>query len=351
MTIWAFKGPSLNDYPAHELQKVSQFLTTSVRNGISRFGWSYMDDADLELLDPKLFIDMTVDERKCWDKANFLLNIEVGDWIVHINLPNYGDCIAAQVSGTYSFEQGDNEVSDYRHMIKINPATIVEFNRNDERVLPIISSRLRLIGRYWRISYHEDFLQTLANLKGGILGKPEEESVGIFYLKKDLSPLLKLITEKIQKNHPSSHLESLIAQVFRKIPGVIDVIENGKHKGWGTDNGADLIITYKSGLSIINLEKQEKIVVQVKSYVDQHWETDAVTQINDAIRKYNANSGMIITTAESTENLEKAIERLSEELAKPEIEGGINKEIPISLIAGEDVAKFVLKYGGDLLLS
>lgn len=88
--------------------------------------------------------------------------------------------------------------------------------------------------------------------------------------------MLKEITIKIQKAHPAGKLESFITEVFRKIPIVTDVYEHGKHKGWGTDNGVDLIVTYKTGFTFSNLEKEEKLVVQVKSFTGQHSETNAV---------------------------------------------------------------------------
>lgn len=350
MTIYALKGPSSADYDQDELQEIQKFLSYSIKNGVSRFGWSYIDAADLTKLQDKHWQEMTDDEKNCWAKANFLLGVEKGDWVVHINLPHWGACLAGQVSDTYTFEKDGNDFGDYRHLLKLDKNTIVEFDRNDDAVLPIISSRLKLQGRYWTIQYVDEFLQTIQNVKAESLGKKENESVGIFYLKKDLSPLLKDITAKIQKTHPAGKLENLIADVFRKIPGVVDVYEYGRHKGWGTDSGADLIVTYKSGLNISNLEKEEKLVVQVKSYTGHHWETNAVEQIETAIKEFQANAGLIITTAESTENLEKAIENLSNKLSKSEQDGGMNKPIPIGLIAGEEVAKFVLKYGGQLIL-
>lgn len=350
MAIWAFKGPTNADYDPEEYQHVIQFLNTSFRNGIARFGWGYTDKADLHVLGPKPFSEMDEDERKCWDKANFLLEIKPEDWIVQINIPYWGACLAGQVTEPYAFEQEDNEVSDYRHLIKIDPATVIEFERNADEVLPIISSRLKLQGRKWRIHHEQEFLQTIENVKAGDLGKKDDETVGIFYLKKDLSPLLSAVTEKIYKTHPASHLEGLIAEVFRKIPRVTNVREHGKHRGWGSDNGADLIVTYKSGLAISNLEKEETLVVQVKSYGGQHGEVNAVSQIGEAIREFNANAGMLVTTAQSTETLEKAIEELSNRLSKPPEEGGLGKDVPISLIAGEDVAKFVLRHGGELIL-
>lgn len=63
-------------------------------------------------------------------------------------------------------------------------------------------------------------------------------------------------------------------------------------------------------------------------------------QIKTAIKTFSANAGMIIATAKSTDNIEKEIEKVSDEL-----------EIPISLIIRENVAKFVLKYGKDLLFN
>ncbi len=179
----------------------------------------------------------------------------------------------------------------------------------------------------------------MALFKAESFGKKDGESVGIFYLKQDLAPLLKDITNTIQKTHPADKLENFIAQVLRKVPSVLSVIEHGKQKGQGTDNGADLIVTYKSGLSVSNLEREEKLVVQVKSFIGQHWETHAVEQIEDAMAKFQATTGLIITTAESTKNLEEAIEALCNKLNKP-----------IGLIAGEEVAKFVLKYGAELIL-
>lgn len=350
MAIWAFKGPSNADYAPQEYPQVIKFLTNSFKDGFARFGWGYTDRADLHKLDPKPFAEMDEQERQCWNKANFLLDIQAGDWIVQINLPYWGACLAGQVTEPYSFEQEDNEISDYRHMLKIDTSSIVQFERNDDEVLPIISSRLKLQGRKWRIYHEQEFFETLQNCKLGVLGKKEDESVGIFYLKKALSPLLADVTEKIHKTHPASHLEGLIAEVFRKFPKVTNVREHGKHKGWATDNGADLVVTYKSGLAISNLEKEETLVVQVKSFSGQHWEVNAVNQIGDAIKEFNANSGMLVTTGESTENLEKAIEELSNRLSKSPGEGGLGKEIPISLIAGQDVAKFVLQHGGELIL-
>lgn len=332
MTIWAFKGS--ND------KENDEFISESVRNGISRFGWSYGDFADLNFIKTKTWDSMSDHEKDVWSNSNFLLEIEKGDWIVHINIPDKGMCLAGQVSEVYKFETENNKRGDFRHLISLDKSTIIEFDRNDENVLPIINSRLKLMGRYWRINNVTEFLETIENLKlNRVSGKKKDETPGIFHLKQELNPMYKDLTAKIQKNHPAGKLEALIADVFRKIPSVINVNENGKHKGWGSDYGADLIVTFKSGLPIDGLEKQEILVVQVKSYIGEHWETNAVTQIKEAIEVYHASAGMLLTTAEKTERLVQQIDQLSTDLEKP-----------IALVAGEDVAKFVMRNGVDILL-
>jgi hypothetical protein len=350
MTIFALKGPSPQDYEPQELEDTRQFLSDSIKKGISRFGWSYIDTADLSQLKDKQWQEMTKEEQNCWSKASFLLNVQKGDWVVHINLPYWGACLAGEVTCNYCFEQEGNDFEDFRHLLRIDPSTVIEFERNDDAVVPLIGSRLKLQGRYWTIQYVDEFLETIKNLKDESVEINSNETIGLFYLKKDLSPLLKNITDKIQKTHPGGKLENLIAEIFRKIPNVINVTENGRFKGWASDQGADLIVTYRSGLSIINLEKEETLVVQIKSYTGQHWETTAVDQIESAIKQFKADAGLIMTTGESTEALEQAIEALSNRLSKEEQEGGINRTIPIGLIAGEEVAKFVLRYGGQLIL-
>lgn len=83
----------------------------------------------------------------------------------------------------------------------------------------------------------------------------------------------------------------------------------------------------------------EKMVIQIKSYEGEHWETRAVDQIKEAINQFEADAGMLITTGEKTEHLQKAIDDLSAKIEKP-----------VALLAGEDLARFVLLYYGEELL-
>ena len=88
-----------------------------------------------------------------------------------------------------------------------------------------------------------------------------------------------------------------------------------------------------SGLPLTGLEQQNILVVQVKSYEGEHWETNAVDEIRTGMETYDGDAGILITTALASSTVIEAIDRLSEEIGKP-----------VSILSGRDVAKFVLKY-------
>ena len=327
MTIWAFNKPNENQI---------KFVMDSLEKGVSRFGWGYIDTADIRELNKKNWGDMTEEEQKIFHQANFLSGIKKGDWIVHINVPWYGQCTAGQVIEEYDFDKEDNEISDFRHFFKLDLESVIRFDRNDANVHPLVSRKLKLRGKYWRVYAQNEFFESIERIKNGESPPLENSTIELHYLKKEINPHYSDITKIIQRTHPEKKLEYFLADIFKNIPNVTESRVNGS--GRGTDHGADIIVKYNAGLEIFNLNKEDTLVVQVKSYEREHHDTHAVDQIKTAIEKFNASAGMIISTAKSTENLEKEIENASNEL-----------DIPISLIAGEDVAKFVLKYGKDLL--
>ena len=311
MTIWAFN--------CTKNAKATELIYQSIKNGKSRFGWSSKDEDNLKL-------------DNSFSKLYFLLQIKKGDWIIHINTPIFGKCTVAKVLSEYDFDKGleFNWGIDFRHYFEIDADSIIEFDRNDPNVLPLISSRLKLRGKYWRIYYKDEFLLTLQNLKENRVNNCKIIK-NLFHLKESINAPFEKITELIHRNYPGKELEKLIAEVFRKVPTVLDVKENGS--GWKSDFGADLIVNYDAGLPLIGLRKQENLIVQIKSFEGEHWETKAVKQIRTGIEKFDGDAGLLITTAKSTPVIEEAIEKLSLEIDKP-----------VSIIAGIDVAKFVLEY-------
>jgi hypothetical protein len=317
MNVWAFNN-------ADDV-KVRELVYRSLKNGKSRFGWSQKDEHNLKLKDT--WTD--------WhSKQLFLLQIKKKDWIIHINTPVWGKCITAQIASEYDFDEGltCDWGPDFRHYFEIDVNTIIEFSRRDQNILPSVNLNPRQ--RYHRIYAVDDFLESIENLKNNRVNLSSGESREEYHLKEKTDKYLKEITCLIHDMHKSKSLERFLAKVFRRIPGVIDVNENGF--GWGTDYGADLIVTIKS--SIGKLDFENKIIVQVKSFYGDHHDLEAVDQVIKGIKKYEATAGMIITTAQRTEVLENKIQASSSKY-----------NCPIDLLSGEDVARFVIKYASDLL--
>ena len=322
MAVYVFGGPG---------EDLAKFAYESlVKDNISRFFWSYQENFDLNILTSKKWSELDSEEINARSKAEFLLQVKPGDYVVHVNVPEWGKVTAAQVIEGYSFQKdlpaGQN---DGRHCLKVKD--VIEFDRNDSRVHPAVSRRLKLQGAHWQIrnEFIDYFIESLERLRDNTL---HDEQIN--FLGSEADKLFNEFANKIQKCNPGKVLESFMAQVFRNVPGVIDVKENGS--GFKSDYGADLLITYKNGIA--DFASEALMAVQIKSYEGEIWDTQAVDQIKTALEYFGASSGLIVTTAQSTNALEEAAEKLSNEVNKP-----------VYILAGKDLARFVMKYGSDLL--
>ena len=278
-TIWAFGRV--------DLPEDRQSIYQSILEGKSRFGWSSSDENNL-LKEENHQIE------KNWRQLR-LLEVKPGDWIVHRNTPEPREFVAAQVTSEYQFDEGLQCPGriDFRHYFEVDKETIVKFNRDDPRILSTVYLDQR--PRLQRISAVDDFLESIENLKGDAVELGEGDSKEGHDLRaKTSKELLPLATQRIHETHKSKKLEGFLAKVFRKIPEVEAVIENGKR--WGTDHGADLIVTTRDPLGF-----GRTIIVQVKSYEGEHYDLSAVEQVKTGIKKFEGDAGMIITTAERTE--------------------------------------------------
>ena len=319
VTVWAFNKANNPD---------EKLIYDSIKNdGISRFGWSSGDAHNLKLEDN-------------WSDNHprqlFLLQIKQGDWIVHINTPERGKCIAGRVASEYDFDEGIEcaHGTDFRHRFSLDPDTVIEFERGDPNVLSSVN--LCPIYRYQRVYAVGDFLKSIENLKNGSVTLEDDETQEEHHLKNRTDGYLESLTRDIHEMHKGKKLEAFLARVIRMIPDVADVQENGS--GWGTDYGADLIITQHSTIGKFDFE--QKIIVQVKSFEGQHTDLEAADQIKTGIEKFNGTAGMLITTAESTPELEERISQVAGEIG-----------CPIHLLCGTDVAKFVVENAPGLLFN
>ena len=336
MTIYAIKNP---DGPDGK-DRVQQIFD-SLKKGESRFGWSFVETADMRELKQRVqqhgWDHLTAEEAECYHE--FLLEVKPNDYVVHINVPEWGYCTLARVTGEYEFRYEDD---DFNHRLKVDPESVIPFNRNDAKVPNYLSARLKLRGRWWHVYAEEEFKQLLAALDQTREYEPKDRSDELWRLAEEVLPLLGQISEKIHHTHPNTRLEALMEDVLKRVPGVTAV----RRQGGRSDHGADLLVRFENEYPIPGLVSQEILVVQVKSFTGDHIVAGAVDDIKRAFDHYNgsedrelATMGLIVSTAENPgEELRERLDQLQEDSGKP-----------VSLLIGADLAAFVLRFGGELL--
>lgn len=188
--VWAFNW--VTDDEAR--QKVYQ----AVLAGKSRFGWSGEETSDLR-------------KEENWTSHNapqmFLLQIRAGDWIVHINKPEWGRCVAARVTEEYSCDDGlEMEWGrDFSHVVGIDPDSVVEFVRNDPAIDPRVNLRPRR--RFQRIYAVDEFERSIKRLREGDTAATSGEGPEERHLKDRTEAQLAELTEAIQSMHRGKALE------------------------------------------------------------------------------------------------------------------------------------------------
>ncbi len=322
MTIYALKAT----------EEWNERIFDSLTRGKGRFGWSYVN-ADLRELKNRIeesgWDSLSDDEKNCYQE--FLLRLEEDDYVVYINLPVWGECTVARVTGGYSWVGGDD---DFNHRFDVCRESVRSFNRNDARVTPALSARLKLQGRWWTIHVEDDFRRLLEALETEAPA-PRTSETSLAYLSEQIQPLLEDISHKISRTHPNRNLEPLVEKVFQSVPGVRAV----KRQGGAGDHGADLIVDFEFG-SIPGLVHRDTLVVQVKSFEGEIHNTRAIEDIRRAFQQYeHANQGLIVSTGTTPgENFRQELDKLQEDTGKA-----------VAMLTGSEFAAFFLKFGGDLL--
>ena len=306
-------------------------MVASLKEGEGRFGYSSVATGDLRALKVRV-------ERDGWPSLSaeeqaayyvFLLDLKDGDYVVYVDVPKWGECAIAKVTGDYywRFEDGD-----FNHRFPVDPTSVFVFNRNGRSVHPTLSSRLRMQRIWWRISLKAEFEELLATLQGGVPIELPPES----RLAREIQPILLRITQTIHHTYAGKSLEELCAEVFGHLPGVTRV----EAKRTNGDEGADLLVRFESGLPLPGIERDDTLIVQVKVEKHENWDTSAVDSMRRALARYpEASMGLVISTANaSTPALDVALDKLRHESGKH-----------VALLIGEDIAAFLLQHGESLL--
>lgn len=306
----------------------------SLRGGEARFGWSYVETADLRQMAHKVegsgWASLTAEEQACYQY--FLLGIVPGDYVVYINVPVWGQCTVARVTAPYHWRWSE---PDFNHRLGVDPKSVRSFDRNDRIVHPALAARLKLQGRWWRIYADDEFDALLAALQSNAPPASRTPADHLDHLAREIDPLLLQIAGKIHHTHPNYSLEGFIAEVLKGVPGVKDV----KWQGGAGDRGADILIVVEEGHALTS-PRPTTCVVQVKSYQGHHGSKQAVDDIRRAFEAYpEAGAGIIFSTAGSTgPELDAALDQLRKDFDKP-----------VTMIFGADMAAFVLQHGAHLL--
>ena len=194
---------SMSDYTIYALKGSSECdILQSLKRGEGRFGWSYIETADLRQL--KATVDssgweaLTDEGKNCYQA--FLLDLKADDCVIYVNVPEWGRCTIARVTGPY-FWRYDGD--DFNHRFPVDPESVLVFDRNDAAVHPALSARMKLQGRYWRIYLKEEFEALIKALKSGPTLRVRTLDDHIGFLSKEIQPFLLSITEKIHHTNPN----------------------------------------------------------------------------------------------------------------------------------------------------
>ena len=317
MTIFALKAPPCPE----QVEEINR----SLQGGEGRFGWSYVESADLRQLADRIerngWDSLNNDEKDCYRGQEFLLSICPNDYVVYVNMPSDGRCTVARVTGCYEWRYEDN---DFNHRFAIDVGSLHGFDRNGAHVHPHLSVRLKLPGRWWKVRAEPEFRDLLNVLEGGAEEhRPRTPEDSLFYLQKEAKEHLDQIADRIHHTYPRKDLEELIAATLKRVPGVKQVV----HMQGRADRGADLEVEIETIPLLV-----QKLVVQVKSYEGEISVTRAVEDIANKID--DADMGLIVSTATSVSaDFRAAMDNLKDKTGKP-----------VELLYGSELAHFVLKY-------
>src|SRR5437762_2139464 len=115
---------AMHEYTVYAMrvrEDVAKPILKGLRAGEGAFGWSYVKSADLHALKKRYDAGgkLSKDELNCaqW----FLLELKANDYVVYINVPDYGQCTVAKISGPYFWRWGGE---DFNHHFPVDPKSV-----------------------------------------------------------------------------------------------------------------------------------------------------------------------------------------------------------------------------------
>lgn len=225
-------------------------VVSSLKAGEGRFGYSSVATGDLRALKVRVGEDgwpsLSAEEQASY--YVFLLDLKEDDYVTYVDVPVWGMCVVARVTGEYYWRFSD---ADCNHRFPVDPQSVFVFDRNSSIVHPTLSSRLRTLRVWGRISLKAEFEELLANLRGIAPTSLPPES----RLAREIQPILLRITQTIHHTYAGKSLEELCVEVFGHVPGVTSVevrYANG-------NESADLLVRFESGLPLPGIRRDVSV--------------------------------------------------------------------------------------------
>ena len=301
-----------------------------LKGGDVRFGWSYVESANLHDLRHRIATDgwssLDEEEKACYH--DLLLSLDFGDYVVYVNVPEWGQCTLAEVTGPYFWQWADN---DFNHRFPVDPDSVRTFQTNDDKVLPALRARLKLRPKCYRVHAEEEFGRLVEALHRDVRPAPGSPGDNPHGLTDEMKPSRSTVTEKIRRMRPHADLENLVERVLRRVPGVGSVVRQaapGKR-------GADFVVEFAMG-SIPEL--YQTLVIQVRPGQGALRHPAVVDDVRRAFGSCGADMVLIVSTTMARDpQVESGLDRLREETMKP-----------VSLLMGDELAAFLMRHGGGL---
>jgi len=222
---------SASEYVVHALKAVQPSdesssywipkLFQELKKGRARFGWGSFDLRRLrDKIERSGGLDkLSSNERAVWNHASFLLDVAASDYLVYVNMPDYGTCtLVSVVTGGYTYSDvwDPDQEDDFRHVLPCK--FIATFDRNDPVVAPNLSVRLKLQGAHYRVYADAEFAELLSSLADHKKGRTAEERLHV-----DIAAALASTSDSVRRNFPRKDLERLVEAMYKNVPNVKNV--------------------------------------------------------------------------------------------------------------------------------
>ena len=326
-------------------------LFDELRKGLLRQGWGHDPSQDLRLIQVQIAKGGNWWERLSNRQEEVLPHlrmlsstedsVQLRDWIVLPNLPEYGTFVIGEVVGDYYYdplklskEQDINGLErDYGHVLPIRLLTEEGINKYAAPVDARIRSTLKTPMRMWNVDYCGESLERLleehragTDLTAAKTGEARLAKAWETALSHAVDALGQRLGPELDARFQAAEWEEPIKMVLQRLYPEADV----RWVAGPRESGADVVVQIPNPFG----ELPWLIVVQVKNYQGEI-RPAVLTQLRNAHERYSKEGKLlclvVMTTADkASPDYQGAADTLSKEL-----------DIPVNLVLREKLIKIL----------